>query len=199
MSIRHGLLALLAERPRYGYELRGEFEARTGTTWPLNLGQVYTTLARLERDGRVTASDAGESGQQYYEITALGRAEVTAWFTTPVRREDRPRDELAIKLALAVGSDDVDLRSVIQAQRTDSVRALQDYTRLKARAGTDDLAWLLVLDAMIFHTEAEVRWLDHCESRLAQARRPAAAEQTAGPAPAAVAEVASGNSAESAR
>jgi DNA-binding PadR family transcriptional regulator len=177
MSVRHGLLALLAERPRYGYELRGEFEARTGSTWPLNVGQVYTTLARLDRDGCVTASGASDTGQQYYEITPEGRAEVTQWFTTPVRREDRPRDELAIKLALAVGSEDVDMRAVIQAQRTDSLRALQDYTRLKVRAGADspaDLAWLLVLDAMVFQTEAEVRWLDHCESRLVQARRPAA-------------------------
>jgi DNA-binding PadR family transcriptional regulator len=180
MSIRHGMLALLAERPRYGYELRGEFEARTGTTWPLNVGQVYTTLARLERDGRVTASGESESGQRYYEITAAGRGEVTAWFTTPVRRESRPRDELAIKLALAVGNPDVDMRAVIQAQRTDSLRALQDYTRLKTRlktrASDDDLAWRLVLDAMVFQTEAEVRWLDHCETSLVRARRPAAAD-----------------------
>ena len=175
MSVRHGLLALLAEQPRYGYELRGEFEARTGTTWPLNVGQVYTTLNRLERDGCVTGTAASETGQQYYEITAAGRAEVTAWFTTPVRRESRPRDELAIKLALAVGNDDIDIAAVIQAQRTDSLRALQDYTRLKAQAGggdaASDVAWLLVLDAMVFQTEAEVRWLDHCESRLVQASR----------------------------
>jgi DNA-binding PadR family transcriptional regulator len=171
MSVRHGLLALLAEQSRYGYELRGEFEARTGSTWPLNIGQVYTTLARLERDGCVTASGASESGQQYYEITAAGRAEVTDWFTTPVRRESRPRDELAIKLALAVGNTDVDLASVIQAQRRDTIRAMQDYTRLKARVGEDDLGWLLVLDGMVFQAEAEVRWLDHCESRLTQARR----------------------------
>ena len=172
MSVRHGLLALLAEQPRYGYELRTEFEARTGSTWPLNVGQVYTTLNRLERDGCVTASEETESGQRYYQITATGRTEVTTWFSTPVRREARPRDELAIKLALAVGSADIDLASVIQAQRTDSIRALQDYTRLKARAGSEDLAWLLVLDAMVFQTEAEVRWLDHCESRVLQARRP---------------------------
>jgi len=169
MSIRHGLLALLTERPRYGYELRGEFELRTGTTWPLNVGQVYTTLSRLERDGCVTAGAETGTGQQYYSITAAGREEVSQWFATPVRRESRPRDELAIKLALAVRGD-VDLAAVIQAQRTDSVRALQDYTRLKARADTQDLAWLLVLEAMLFQTEAEVRWLDHCESRLAQAR-----------------------------
>ena len=173
MSIRHGLLALLAERPRYGYELRGEFESRTGSTWPLNVGQVYTTLNRLERDSCViTSSGENESGQQYYEITAVGRAEVITWFTTPVRRESRPRDELAIKLALAVGNHDINLASVLQAQRSDSIRALQDYTRLKAQAGPGDLAWLLVLDAMVFQTEAEVRWLDHCESRVIQARRP---------------------------
>jgi DNA-binding PadR family transcriptional regulator len=171
MSVRHGLLALLAERPRYGYELRGEFEARTGATWPLNVGQVYTTLARLERDGCVTASEAGDSGQQYYEITDTGRAEVRTWFTTPVRREDRPRDELAIKLALAVGSEGIDVPAVLQVQRSDSMRALQDYTRLKAQAGPEDLAWTLVLDGMIFQTEAELRWLDHCEGRLLKAAR----------------------------
>jgi DNA-binding PadR family transcriptional regulator len=185
MSVRHGLLALLAERPRYGYELRGEFEARTGSTWPLNVGQVYTTLARLERDGCVTtsltASVEPESGQQYYEVTAAGRAEVRDWFTTPVRRESRPRDELAIKLALAVDSD-VDVRDVVQTQRTDTIRALQDYTRLKARATEGDLAWLLVLDAMVFQAEAEVRWLDHCESRLAQTRRPAPSTSSTAPA-----------------
>lgn len=175
MSIRHGLLALLAEQPRYGYELRGEFEARTGSTWPLNVGQVYTTLARLERDGCVVASGSSDTGQQNYEITPAGRAEVASWFTTPVRREDRPRDELAIKLALAVGHPDADLRAVIQAQRSDSMRALQDYTRLKARAGDGDLGWLLVLDAMVFQTEAEVRWLDHSETRLLNAQRPVTA------------------------
>ena len=170
MSVRHGLLALLSERPRYGYELRTEFEARTGGTWALNVGQVYTTLARLERDALVAAT--GTAGdQQYYEVTPTGRAEASTWFTTPVRREDRPRDELAIKLALAVGSQDVDVRGVLQAQRTDTVRALQDYTRLKLRAQETDLAWLLVLDSMVFQAEAEVRWLDHCEARLLQAAK----------------------------
>ena len=180
MSIRQGLLALLAEQPRYGYELRAEFDARTGATWPLNVGQVYTTLARLERDGRVVATEGNEAGQQYYEITADGRTEVAEWFATPVRREARPRDELAIKLALAVGNPHVDVAAVVQAQRTDSLRALQDYTRLKTRASEQDLTWLLVLEAMIFQTEAEVRWLDHCEHRLVQARRTAPA---ATPAP----------------
>ena len=189
MSVRHGVLALLAERPRYGYELRTAFEARTGSTWPLNVGQVYTTLARLERDGLVIAQEPaegadGESGQQYYAVTGAGREEVRQWFATPVRRENRPRDELAIKLALAVGSAVADVRTVVQAQRTDTLRALQDYTRLKVRAGEDDLAWLLVLDAMVFQAEAEVRWLDHCEARLVRASM-TPPDKPAAPAPAA--------------
>lgn len=184
MSVRHGLLVLLAERPRYGYELRGEFEARTGATWPLNVGQVYTTLSRLERDGCVTAQAASESGHHYYEITAQGRAEVQSWFTTPVRREERPRDELSIKLALASGSPGVDLQAVLQVQRADSMRSLQDHTRLKVEAGGEDLPWLLVVDGVIFQLEAELRWLDHCEQRLARAarKRPAPADHVRPPA-----------------
>src|SRR6202012_3215532 len=53
MSVRHALLALLSEGPKYGLQLRQEFVARTGEVWPLNVGQVYTTLQRLERDGLV--------------------------------------------------------------------------------------------------------------------------------------------------
>ncbi len=186
MSVRHGVLALLAERPRYGYEVRTAFETRTGGTWPLNVGQVYTTLSRLERDLLAEAAGEDDAGHQYYAITAAGRAELRRWFTTPIRREDRPRDELAIKLALAVAADDLDVAEVIQTQRSDSMRALQDYTRLKARAGASpepaDLAWLLVLDAMVFQAEAEVRWLDHCEGRLLQAR-PAREPAPTAPAP----------------
>ena len=186
MSVRYGVLALLAERPRYGYEVRTAFEARTGGTWPLNVGQVYTTLARLERDALVIADGADDAGPQYYAVTDGGRAELRRWFTTPVRREDRPRDELAIKLALAVAAD-IDVSTVIQAQRSDTLRAMQDYTRLKVRtaesADPGDLAFALVLEAMVFQAEAEVRWLDHCEARLAQARPAPVRLPAARPAP----------------
>ena len=168
MSIRHGLLALLAEEPMYGYQLRARFEERTGGTWPLNVGQVYTTLSRLERDGLVEpAGDDGE-GHAHYALTTKGRAEVAQWFTQPVERTSPPRDELAIKLAMAVTAPDVDVRKVVQTQRTATLRALQEYTRLKRR-DTGDLAWSLVLDSLVFAAEAEVRWLDHCETRLARA------------------------------
>ena len=184
MSVRHGLLALLAEQPSHGYELRAEFERRTGSTWPLNVGQVYTTLARLERDGCVVAEGENEAGQKGYAITAAGLDELSSWFTTPVRREDRPRDELAVKLALAVTAPGVDVAAVLQAQRTDSLRALQDDTRLKRASGDADLAWSLVLESLVFATEAAVRWLDHCEGRLVAARAAAPPGRTATPRPA---------------
>lgn len=102
MSIRHSLLALLQDQPRYGYQLRVEFEDRTGSTWPLNIGQVYTTLDRLERDGLVSNDGGDGEGHVVYSITEAGRAEVQGWFATPVERSNPPRNELAIKLALAV-------------------------------------------------------------------------------------------------
>ena len=183
MSVRHGLLALLAEQPSHGYELRAEFERRTGSTWPLNVGQVYTTLSRLERDGLVVSEGENEVGQKAYALTEAGRDELDAWFATPVRREDRPRDELAVKLALAVTAPGVDVAAVLQAQRTDSVRALQDYTRLKRTSGDADLAWSLVLESLVFAAEAEVRWLDHCEGRLHAARAAAPPGRPVAPRP----------------
>jgi DNA-binding PadR family transcriptional regulator len=167
MSIRHGLLALLERGPMYGYQLRASFEESTGATWPLNIGQVYTTLSRLERDGMVRPLPETDGGQRTYEITDPGRAELTLWFATPVSRSDRPRDELAIKLALALTTPGVDVRTVVQNQRTATMRTLQEYTRLKMRdERPDDLSWRLVLDAMVFQAEAEIRWLDHCEVSL---------------------------------
>jgi DNA-binding PadR family transcriptional regulator len=184
MSIRYGLLALLRRGPMYGYQLRTAFEESTGGTWPLNIGQVYTTLSRLERDGLVRALPEVASGQRPYEITDDGRTDLRTWFATPIERGDRPRDELAIKLALALTTPGVDVRQVVQAQRTATMRALQEYTRLKARADRPaDLPWLLVLDAMLFQAEAEIRWLDHCEASLvrhaaapAESARPTAGE-----------------------
>jgi DNA-binding PadR family transcriptional regulator len=170
MAIRRGLLALLDEGPAYGYQLKAAFEERTGSTWLLNIGQVYTTLARAERDGLVAALEADDEGRIVYEITIAGRRTVAAWFAEPVRHEAAPRDELAIKLAVAVTAPDVDVRSIVSRQRTETMRELQDLTRLKMRADADsDLAWLLVLDRLIFDLEAEARWLDHCESRITRA------------------------------
>jgi len=179
MSIRRGLLALLAQEPMYGAQLRTEFESRTGGTWPLNVGQVYTTLSRLERDGLVEgAGGADGEGRIAYRLTDQGRTEVQRWWADPVDRENTPRDELVIKLALAVTVPGVDIRRLVQTQRTATLRHLQDLTKLK-RATSDEaggrgpdqqkeLAWLLVLDNLVYAAEAEIRWLDHVETRLAR-------------------------------
>jgi DNA-binding PadR family transcriptional regulator len=184
VSVRNALLALLEQGPRYGYQLRVEFEDRTGGTWPLNVGQVYTTLARLERDGLVEGRGTDAEGHVVYAVTEAGRDEVAAWFGSPVPRSRPPREELAIKLAFAVSVPGVDVGAVIQQQRSATMSALQDYTRLKRRATGDEpqeLAWGLVLDSLVFTAEAEIRWLDHCEARLRRAagdRRTSAVQVT---------------------
>jgi DNA-binding PadR family transcriptional regulator len=183
MSVRLSLLAILDQGPCYGYQLKNEFDRRTGATWPLNVGQIYNTLDRLERDelvektsgektdGAKTGSDT--DGQVFYQITEAGRLEVSGWLGSPVLRSAATRDELAIKLAIAVTLPGVDIGRVIQVQRTATLRNLQDLT--KTKNATDDpetseeLAWLLVIDSLIFAAEAEVRWLDHSETRLARA------------------------------
>lgn len=182
MSVRMGLLALLAEGPQYGYQLRAAFDERTASTWPLNVGQVYTTLSRLERD--LLVEPAGEEeGRVLYRITDAGRGEVATWFVSPVTRTQPARDELAIKLILAVTVPGADVGAVIQHQRTATMAALQDYMRLKR--ATDDLAGVLVLDGLVFAAEAEIRWLAHCEDRLRKAAnathsatRPTVTEET---------------------
>jgi DNA-binding PadR family transcriptional regulator len=179
VPIRHGLLALLARGPRYGYQLRTEFESSTGITWPLNIGQVYSTLSRLERDGLADRMGADGEGRFVYQIRPAGTDEMRSWFATPVERADRPRDELAIKLAMAVTTPGVDACEVLQTQRTATLRTLQELGRLRnetlagptdreerGEVGAHATAWRLVLDSMIFQAEAEVRWLDHCEASL---------------------------------
>lgn len=180
MSVKQAMLALLGEQPMYGAQLRSQFERRTGGTWPLNVGQVYQTLSRLERDGLVEATGApDDEGRIAYRLTAAGQEAAATWWTTPVDRTDAPRDELVIKLALAVTVPGIDVAAVVQTQRTQTLRQLQELTRLKQQADArKDLAWLLVLDHLVFAAEAEVRWLDHVESRLIRDRG-----RTAGPEP----------------
>ncbi|TFD25944.1 PadR family transcriptional regulator [Cryobacterium lyxosi] len=174
MSVRQSLLAILDQGPCYGYQLRAEFDRRTGSTWPLNVGQIYNTLDRLERDGLVQKADIDADGQNYVEITDAGRAEVAEWLGSPVVRTMATRDELAIKLAIAVTLPGVDIARVIQVQRTQAMRTLQELTRTKNATAdpesSEQLAWLLVIDSLIFAAEAEARWLDHSEHRLARAR-----------------------------
>lgn len=167
MSVKFGLLALFADGPKYGYQLRTEFEARTGGTWPVNVGQVYTTLERLERDGLVAAEGTNDEGRTVYAITEVGREALDRWFSTPVADTDRPRNELAIKLLMAATTPGVDVTAVVQRQRTESLRLMRDYNSLRRAADeVDDVAGVLLLDSLVFALEGEVRWLDHVESTV---------------------------------
>lgn len=171
MSVRHSLLALLADEPAHGYALKSEFEASTAGTWTLNVGQVYATLRRLERDGLVEPLDTDEDLRQTWRITTDGLGELSSWYDSPISADPPARDELAIKVLLAVATDHSDVRGMLQAQRAATIERLQGYTRRKRDADPErELPWLLMLDALILQAEAEVKWLDLCEARLRQRR-----------------------------
>jgi len=170
VSVRHALLALLSEGPKYGLQLRQEFESRTGDVWPLNVGQVYTTLQRLERDGLVESDDTVEEGpQKGFHITEEGQAELAEWLRTPPDFSSPPRDELVIKVLVAVGLPAVDVREVVQVHRRYLVELMQQWTRLKEDESRFDLNFALVVDAEIFRLDSLIRWLDTVDGRLKRA------------------------------
>ncbi|KQZ05124.1 transcriptional regulator [Microbacterium sp. Root53] len=169
MSVRQSLLAILDQGACYGYQLRAEFERRTGSTSPLNVGQIYNTLERLERDGLVARGEADEHGHVYWRITDTGRIEARDWLDSPVLRAPGARDELAIKLALAATLPGVDVGVLIRRQRQATLAHLRRLRepRPAPRSGPEELAGSLVVDHLAFQAEAELRWLDHVEERLA--------------------------------
>jgi len=170
MSVRHAMLALLSEGPKYGLQLREEFEARTGEIWPLNVGQVYTTLQRLERDGLVESDGSGEAGpQKGFRITAEGEQELARWLRTPPDLSSPPRDELVMKVLVALHVPDTDVPAVIQAHRRYLVELMQQWTRIKEDDTGSDLGMLLAVDAELFRLDSVVRWLDAAEARVKRA------------------------------
>jgi len=171
MSVRHALLALLSEGPKYGLQLRQEFEARTGEVWPLNVGQVYTTLQRLERDGLIESDDstAEEGPQKGFHITEEGAVELAEWLRTPPDFSSPPRDELVIKVLVAFQLPGVDVHEVVQVHRRYLVELMQQWTRLKEDESRFDLNFALVVDAELFRLDSLIRWLDTADGRLKRA------------------------------
>ena len=170
MSVRHALLALLSEGPKYGLQLREEFEAGTGEVWPLNVGQVYTTLQRLERDGLVESDDTdGDGPQKGFRITEAGAEELAGWLRTPPDLSAPPRDELVMKILVALRVPGVEVRDVIQVHRRYLVELMQQWTRIKETEADADMAVALVVDAELFRLDAVVRWLDAADGRVKRA------------------------------
>jgi DNA-binding PadR family transcriptional regulator len=190
MSVPHALLALLSEGPKYGLRLQNEFESRTGEVWPLNVGQVYTTLQRLERDGLVETDADGERSQKRYRINAAGERELDDWLRTPPDLVPPPRDELVIKVLVALEVSGTDVGAILQVHRRHAIEAMQRYTHVKAEAAESDVPLALVADAELFRLEAIVRWLDAADVRLKQMpSSPPAAPADPAPGPPAAVEV----------
>ena len=166
MSVADGLLVLLAEEPKHGYQLATDFAEHTAGRWVLNTGQVYTTLDRLARDGFVRSDEV--DGQKRYAITAAGREELGRWWKRVPGDAPPPRDELLVKILLAVDEGPDHALEVITRHRT----ALTQLLQLHRRSSTDgdDLAASLVAEALVARAEADLRWLDTCEARVLRAR-----------------------------
>ena len=151
----------------YGLQLQQEFESRTGEVWPLNVGQVYTTLQRLERDGLVESEGAdGDGPQKDFRITPAGSDELAEWLRTPPDAVIPPRDELVIKVLVGLHLPGVDIHDIVQAHRRHVVETMQRYTHIKAEASDRDIGLALVVDAEIFRLEGIIRWLDAADARL---------------------------------
>ena len=172
MAVREGLLALLVDGPRHGYQLKTDFENATAGVWRLNVGQVYTTLERLERDGMVTGTPPDAEGRRIFTITTAGEREL-AHYLAGTSAEDAPaREGLMLKVLVAVSAEGVDALAVIHAERTSRMAALQARRRGARDAGLNGaLAPRLALDALVSQTESELRWLEVCEERILAARR----------------------------
>jgi DNA-binding PadR family transcriptional regulator len=167
VSMRLPFLALLAESPRHGYELKQAFDQRFGAALPpLNGGQVYTTLQRLERDGLVNGSGVPDDGRQkrVYELTPAGREALAEWVSAP-SSATRLRDEFFLKLVLAGLSGIADPAVLIERQRRECLESLRAMSRV---AENGDAVSSLLAEGAALHLEADLRWLELCERRLLQ-------------------------------
>jgi DNA-binding PadR family transcriptional regulator len=166
--LKHALLGLLAQEPRHGYDLKNAFEAMLGGTWPLNIGQVYTTLARLERDGLVESQVVPQDllpDRKVYSLTRAGREELECWLAEATAGSIRLKDEFFVKLLVhqLVGSDG--LLALVWKQRQVYMQTLAQLTALHADPSLEPATGLLV-EGAILHVEADLEWLDLCEERL---------------------------------
>jgi DNA-binding PadR family transcriptional regulator len=161
------LLGLLDAEPRYGYELKAVFEQFLGGTWPLNIGQVYTVLARLEREGLVECQVVPQDllpDRKVYALTDAGRLELRAWADRPDTGPVSLRDPFFLKIAVRSLNGEGS-RELINRQREQHLSSLADLGRLQLEANLHPATGLLLEGAML-RLEADLKWLDTCEDRL---------------------------------
>ena len=170
--LRYLLLALLRRSPRHGYELKAAFESLLGGTWRLNVGQVYRELGRLEADGFVENEVVSQDllpDRKVYRLTRIGEKELTSWLSSPTSGLVRLRDDVFVKVVLQLDGPAAEALDTIWRHRESHLVAMADVQRLRDGPETDAETSLL-LDGVLFRLEADLRWLDHCES-IVQARR----------------------------
>ncbi len=169
--LKHALLALLAKQPRHGYELKTEFEKAMGGLWPdLNIGQVYTTLSRLERDELVQSKVVGSPGERtdkrVYELTAAGRKALQDWLAQPGETEPI-KNEFFVKLAFARMSGAGNIRPLIARQRQYYLQAIRILDEYLAVPKSDEAPFSSLLgEGALLHLQANLKWLDLCEKKL---------------------------------
>jgi DNA-binding PadR family transcriptional regulator len=164
MSLRFGILGLLAEQPLHAYSVKVRFEDLLGGSWEVNIGQVYSTLQRLERDQLVEpAEPRGDRGRLPYRLTELGRKALEVWLAEPESEPQQLREEIYLKLLLAARVANGDLPALLARQRRIYLQRLKDLAVLEQEArsqGRDDL--VLLYKGALLHTEADLKWVDAC-------------------------------------
>jgi DNA-binding PadR family transcriptional regulator len=165
MSVPLTLLGLLEREPSHGYDLKRDYDAFFGRGKPLPFGQVYATLARLARDGKVAVS-AAEPGEgpdrKRYVITDVGVTEFETWLTEPVEAEPHLQTVLFAKVVLALMLERP-AAQYLDTQRAAHLQRMRELTELKR---TGDLVDALLADHGLFHLEADLRWIDMTAARL---------------------------------
>lgn len=159
------LLGLLEREPSHGYDLKRSYDAYFGRDKPLPFGQVYSTLARLARDGKVTGGEAEPGAgpeRKRYAITDLGAREFDSWLAAPIEPEPHLQTVLFAKVVLALMLDRP-AEAYLDAQRAAHLRRMHELTELKRTGGLMDA---LLADHGLFHLEADLRWIDVTSARL---------------------------------
>lgn len=164
MSLKYGILGLLAEQPLHGYEVKSRFEDLLGGTWDVNIGQVYATFQRLERDDLIQAvGERGDRGKLAYQLTDAGRRSLEEWLETPEAESQQMREEVYTKLLLGNRLGNGSLERLLGRQRSVHVQRLQDLTALEDRARRENQRGVvLMLRGAILHAQADLQWLDAC-------------------------------------
>ncbi len=170
MSVPHAILGLLHQRPHHGYDLKQQFDRMFSPDRPLPFGQVYATLARLQRDGRVEPAGVEPGAgpeRKHYAITVAGANEFERWLAEPVRPEPQLQTLLFTKVVLAIIVGER-AEPLLDRQRSTHIARMRELTTFRREAPITEG---LLADHAIYHLEADLRWIDATAARLEELRR----------------------------